>query len=67
MDSEGVCVIDLDTVMPGQTIFDFGYSIRYGASAATENERELSKVELDLFLFEAYTKGFLEGCNNVLT
>ncbi len=64
---EGVCVIDLDTIMPGQAIFDFGDSIRFGASTAAEDEKDLSKVELDLDLFDAYTKGFLEGCNNVLT
>ena len=64
---EGVCVIDLDTVMPGQAIFDFGDSIRYGASTAAEDEKDLSRVALDLDLFEAYTRGFLEGCNNVLT
>lgn len=64
---EGVCVIDLDTIMPGQAIFDFGDSIRFGASTAAEDEKDLSKVKLDLDLFDAYTKGFLEGCNNVLT
>jgi len=63
----GTCVIDLDTVMPGMAIFDFGDSIRFGASTAVEDEQDLSKVELDLELFDAYTKGFLEGCNNVLT
>ena len=64
---EGVCVIDLDTIMPGQAIFDFGDSIRFGASTAAEDEKDLTKVSLDLDLFDAYTKGFLEGCNNVLT
>lgn len=64
---DGVCVIDLDTVMPGQAIFDFGDSIRFGASTAAEDEKDLSKVEMSLELFEAYTKGFLEGCSNVLT
>lgn len=64
---EGVCVIDLDTVMPGQAIFDFGDSIRYGASTAAEDEQDLSKVSLDLELFDAYTQGFLEGCDNVLS
>ncbi len=63
---EGVCVIDLDTVMPGQAIFDFGDSIRFGASTAAEDEKDLDKVRLDLTLFEAYTKGFLEGCGNAL-
>ncbi|MBQ8893112.1 MAG: aminoglycoside phosphotransferase family protein [Clostridia bacterium] len=64
---EGICVIDLDTVMPGQAIFDFGDSIRYGASTAAEDEKDLSKVQLDLELFDAYTQGFLEGCHNVLS
>ena len=64
---EGVCVIDLDTIMPGQAIFDFGDSIRFGASTATEDEQDLSKVEMSLDLFEAYTKGFLEGCGGVLS
>lgn len=64
---EGVCVIDLDTVMPGQAIFDFGEAIRFGASTAAEDEVDLSKVELDLHLFKAFTKGFLEGCHAALT
>lgn len=64
---EGVCVIDLDTIMPGHAIFDFGDSIRFGASTADEDEADLSKVQLNLELFDAYTKGFLEGCNNVLS
>ena len=64
---EGVCVIDLDTLMPGHAIFDFGDSIRFGASTADEDEADLSKVQLNLELFDAYTKGFLEGCNNVLS
>ncbi len=64
---DGVCVIDLDTIMPGQAIFDFGDSIRFGASTAAEDEKDLDKVQMDLELFEAYTKGFLEGCNNVLS
>ncbi len=63
----GTCVIDLDTIMPGMAIFDFGDSIRFGASTAAEDEKDLSKVTMDLDLFEAYTKGFLEGCNNALT
>ncbi len=64
---EGVCVIDLDTVMPGQAIFDFGDSIRFGATTAAEDETDLSKVHLDLDLFDSYAKGFLEGCNGALT
>lgn len=64
---KGICVIDLDTVMPGLAIFDFGDSIRFGANTAAEDERDLSKVSLDLDLFEAYVKGYLEGCNGSLT
>lgn len=64
---EGVCVIDLDTVMPGQAVFDFGDAIRYGASTAAEDETDLSKVCLDLTLFDAFTQGYLEGCRDVLT
>ena len=64
---KGICVIDLDTVMPGLSINDFGDSIRFGANTAMEDETDLSKVSLDLNLFELYTKGFLEGCNGSLT
>ncbi len=64
---EGICVIDLDTVMPGLSINDFGDSIRFGANTAKEDEVDLSKVSLSLPLFEIYIKGFLEGCNNSLT
>ena len=64
---EPVCVIDLDTVMPGYSVTDFGDSIRFGANRAAEDETDLSKVVLDLELFEAYAKGFLEGCNGSLT
>lgn len=63
---KGICVIDLDTVMPGLSVFDFGDSIRFGANTALEDETNLSKVSLDLELFEAYTKGFLEGCKGSL-
>jgi len=64
---KGLCVIDLDTVMPGLSIFDFGDSIRFGANTAIEDERDLSKVSLNIDLFEQYTKGFLEGCEGSLT
>lgn len=63
---EPVCVIDLDTVMPGYSVTDFGDSIRFGANTAAEDETDLSKVGLDLELFELYAKGFLEGCNGSL-
>ena len=64
---KGICVIDLDTVMPGLSVNDFGDSIRFGASTADEDEQDLSKVSCDLHLFELYTKGFLEGCAGSLT
>lgn len=64
---KGICVIDLDTVMPGLAVHDFGDSIRFGASTGAEDETDLSKVSLDLHLFELYTKGFLEGSQGSLT
>ncbi len=62
-----VCIIDLDTIMPGYAINDFGDSIRFGATTALEDETDLSKVNFDIGLFEIYTKGFLEGANGGLT
>ncbi len=62
-----VCVVDLDTIMPGYSVNDFGDSIRFGASTAAEDEKDLSKVHFDLNLFETYTKGFLLGCAGTLT
>ena len=56
---EGVCVIDLDTVMPGLAAYDFGDSIRFGANTAAEDEKDLSKVTLSLEMFEAFVKGYL--------
>ena len=64
---KGICVIDLDTVMPGLSLNDFGDSIRFGASTAAEDEQDISKVSCDLHLFEVYVKGFLEGCGGALT
>ncbi|MBQ4065201.1 MAG: aminoglycoside phosphotransferase family protein [Clostridia bacterium] len=64
---KALCVIDLDTVMPGLVHYDFGDSIRFGASTAAEDEKDLSKVEMDLSLFEAYTRGFLASCGEALT
>lgn len=64
---KAICVIDLDTVMPGLAMNDFGDSIRFGASTAAEDEQDLSKVSCDLTLYEMYVKGFLEGCAGQLT
>lgn len=64
---KAMCVVDLDTVMPGFSADDFGDSIRFGASTALEDEKDLSKVSFDLDLFDVYTKGFLEGARGSLT
>ncbi len=64
---KAVCVIDLDTIMPGAAAYDFGDSIRFGASTAVEDETDLSKVELSLHLFEVFSKGFLKSANSFLT
>ena len=58
---KSLCVLDLDTVMPGLSVHDFGDSIRFGAATAAEDEQDLSKMYLDLHMFEVYTKGFLEA------
>ena len=62
-----LCVIDLDTVMPGLAANDFGDSIRFGASTAAEDEKDLSKVSMSLTRFRAYAEGFLSACGSQLT
>ena len=57
-----LCVIDLDTTMPGLSAYDFGDSIRFGAATAAEDEQDLSKVSMDLELYRIFTRGFLEAC-----
>ena len=64
---ESLCVIDLDTIMPGLAAYDFGDSIRAGACYSAEDEKDLSKVYVVLELFEAYVKGFIEGCKDGLS
>ena len=64
---EGRCVIDLDTVMPGSVLADFGDAIRFCASNAAEDETDLDKVYLRLDIFEGFTKGFIEGLEGSLT
>lgn len=64
---EGVCVIDLDTVMPGLSLHDFGDSIRFGANHSAEDEKDLERVEFDLPLFETYAQGFLSAAGGALT
>ena len=61
-DRKPMCVIDLDTTMPGLSAYDFGDSIRFGAATAAEDETDLSKMEMDLDLFRIFTRGFLTAC-----
>lgn len=64
---KGVCVIDLDTVMPGLSLFDFGDAVRSGANSALEDERDLSKVKIDLQLFDRFARGYLDAARSFLT
>lgn len=59
---KAICVIDLDTVMPGLAAYDFGDAIRAGASGAADDEKALSRISLDLKLFRAFTRGYLGAC-----
>ena len=61
-DRTPLCVIDLDTTMPGLSAYDFGDSIRFGAAVAPEDEQELGKVCMSLELFRIYTRGYLKAC-----
>lgn len=63
---EGLCVIDLDTVMPGLAANDFGDSIRFGANHCAEDEADLTKVNFSMELFEIYTKGFLQAAGEIV-
>lgn len=62
-----VAIIDLDTVMPSSPLYDFGDSMRIGTNTAKDNEKDLSKVSCDLNLYEAYARGYLEACGDILT
>jgi len=63
---KALCVIDLDTVMPGYVHYDFGDAIRTAANTASEDEKELSKINLDIELFKAYAEGYLSETGNTL-
>jgi len=60
-------IIDLDTIMPGSMMYDFGDSIRFGANHSLEDEKDLSKVNFDIELFESYAKGYLKAVKNSIT
>ena len=64
---KALCIVDLDTIMPGYSVNDFGDSIRFGATTALEDEADLSKVNFDINLYEMYVKGFIEGAKGGLT
>ena len=57
--NKGVCIIDLDTVMPGLSLYDFGDMVRTAACPAAEDERDLSKVAVDIYMFEALLRGYV--------
>ncbi len=57
---EALCVIDLDTIMPGLSVFDFGDAVRFACNTAAEDETDLSKVKLNISLYEQFTRGFIE-------
>ena len=64
---KGICILDLDTVMPGSVLADFGDAIRFGASTAAEDETDLSLVNMDIDKFTAFAKGFVGGLEGSLT
>jgi hypothetical protein len=64
---EGICMIDLDTVMPGLSLYDFGEFVRTGAALAAEDETELSKVGFSLEIFEQLARGYLDAAHDFLT
>jgi len=66
-DRRPLCVIDLDTVMPGLAANDFGDSIRFGATTGAEDEQDLTKVNFDIALYTAYARGFMSACGKSLT
>ena len=64
---KAICVIDLDTIMPGSLLYDFGDCIRSGCNTGEEDEKDLSKVDFSVTLYEAFCKGFLKGIGNKIT
>lgn len=64
---EAICVIDLDTVMPGLRAYDFGDSIRFGATTGAEDEPDLTRINFSLPLFDSYTEGFFASCGQSMT
>ena len=63
---EGICVVDLDTVMPGLSLYDFGDSLRFAGNTADEDEKDLSKVKFNMDFYRAYTEGYLSAAGDSL-
>ena len=59
---KALCVIDLDTVMPGSSLYDYGDAIRFGAATAAEDEQDLTKMTFDLHMFRVFTRGYIKAC-----
>jgi Ser/Thr protein kinase RdoA (MazF antagonist) len=64
---QGVCIVDLDTVMPGLSLYDFGDAIRSAANPAAEDEPDLSRVVFDIGVYEQFTHGYLDAVRHSLT
>lgn len=64
---KAICVIDLDTVMPGSILYDFGDAMRFGAASGPEDEKDLDKIWFDLEMFDAFTKGFATHMKDSMT
>lgn len=64
---KGICVIDLDTVMPGLSAYDFGDSIRFGANDCAEDEPDQSKVHFSLHLYKVFAEGYLAAAGSAMT
>ncbi len=64
---EGICVIDLDTVMPGLSLYDFGDLVRFATNTAAEDEADLTKIDVSLPVFEAIVQGYIAGAGDILT
>jgi hypothetical protein len=64
---KAVCIVDLDTVMPGSMLFDFGDAIRTLSNTAAEDESDLKNVDFNRKLYKAFTEAYLDSCRSVLT
>ncbi len=63
---EGICIVDLDTVMPGLSVYDFGDAVRSMSNTAAEDEPDLSRVSFDLDVYRNYVHGYLDAAGGIL-